>query len=203
MNDTGRWLAFAALAPEYKDSFCISRLQCIPFFGYHALIPMKKELAKKLTVPDILSVLTFTLGGQRPIWDTPSVQKIAAWTPKACKTKPTQGHQAIVLHTFGVQEEIFTLLAISGPQSSLNFLGNSWPVCGYRVAVGSALTPKQLLNPSVFLQNAQKHSPVSQNREYRQYSPDMMDPMLPILSSCGVLAHYLRHFGGPALLPSS
>ena len=43
-----------------------------------------------------------------------------------------------------------------------------------------------------------KHDgPISQNREYRQYSQQMMDPILPILFYCAVLGHCFGHFGGP------
>ena len=44
------------------------------------------------------------------------------------------------------------------------------------------------------LQNANAW-PISKSTEYRQYRPKIMDPILPTLSSCGVLGHHFTHFG--------
>ena len=49
------------------------------------------------------------------------------------------------------------------------------------------------------LQNAQNNGPISQNGEYRQYSPKIMDPTMPILAYCGILAHCFGHFGNLGL----
>ena len=49
------------------------------------------------------------------------------------------------------------------------------------------------------LQKAKHHGPVSQNREHRQYSPNRMDPMLPIFSYCRILGHYFGHLVGPGI----
>ena len=55
-------------------------------------------------------------------------------------------------------------------------------------------------SPSVGLQSGQHSGSISQNREYRQYSPKIMDPMLPILSVLGNWAIIFGHFGGPEKL---
>ena len=50
---------------------------------------------------------------------------------------------------------------------------------------------------------AQSNGPISQNREYRQHSPKMMDTILPILSCFGILGHHFGHLGGPGTSPES
>ena len=82
----------------------------------------------------------------------------------------------------------------------LEWLACAWVVrylgviLGWRCMVAGSLGSTSIGLDS---QNARDNGPISQNREYRQYSPKRMDPMLPILSSSGIFGHGFGHFGGP------